>query len=396
MVRSDAKTLVMLKNFFRLCYYFLPSLAISLAATGHAEVLVHRTPDEGLQPRLIQGAGGSVHLLYFKKRLDQPAAREGNLYYRSYLPEQNRFGATVKVSSQAFNLQTVAISRAAMAIDGAGRLHVMWYVAEEEQYFYTRSNLERTQFESQRALASTFRDGLDAGGDVAAMGSSVAVVWGAGALSREAERTMVARFSADGGASFGEELRISDSQLGACACCSMAVEFLSPDSLTVAYRSAVDGSGRHMQVLTAAGMFDHSLSWQYRSVGALQEWEATYCPLSTNDIASDRSAQPWLVFETMGRVVQMSFGESTKPSRVGEPFTETRQKNPAVAFNHQGDRLIAWGESVSHSRGGRLNLRIYTAGGVETDFRLAEQVQIANFSFPAVAALPDGNFLVLH
>ena len=386
----------MIKNFFKICYYLLPSLAIALSAAGQAEVLIHRTPDDGLQPRLIQGAGGAVHLLYFKKRLDRPAAREGNLYYRSYLPEQNRFGATVKVSSQAFNLQTVAISRAAMAIDGAGRLHVMWYVAEEEQYFYARSNLERTQFEFQHALASTFRDGLDAGGDVAAMGSSVAVVWGAGALSREAERTMVARFSADGGASFGEELRISDSQLGACACCSMAAEFFSPDSLTVAYRSAVEGSGRHMQVLTAAGMFDHSLSWQYRSVGALQEWEATYCPLSTNDIAYDRSAQPWLVFETMGRVVQMSFGEPTKLSRVGEPFTETRQKNPAVAFNHQGDRLIAWGESVSHSRGGRLNLRIYTAGGVETDYRLAEQVQIANFSFPAVAALPDGNFLVLH
>ena len=386
----------MFKNLIMIFYFLLPSLAISLASTGQAEVLIHRTPDEGLQPRLIQGAGGAVHLLYFKKRLDQPAAREGNLYYRSYLPEQKRFGAPVKVSSQAFNLQTVAISRAAMAIDGPGRLHVMWYVAEEGQYFYTRSNLERTKFESQRSLASTFRDGLDAGGDVAAMGSSVAVVWGAGALSREAERTMVARFSADGGASFGEELRISDSQLGACACCSMAVEFLSPDSLTVAYRSAVDGSGRHMQVLDADGVFDHSLSWQYRSVGALQEWEATYCPLSTNDIAYDSSAQPWLVFETMGRVVQMSFVESTRPSRVGEPFTETRQKNPAVAFNQQGDRLIAWGESLSHSRGGRLNLRIYTAGGVETDFRLAEQVQIANFSFPAAAALPDGNFLVLH
>ena len=64
------------------------------------------------------------------------------MYYRVYLPEQSRFGATVKVSSQAFNLQTVAISRAAMAVDGAGRLHVMWYVAEEGQYFYARSNLE--------------------------------------------------------------------------------------------------------------------------------------------------------------------------------------------------------------------------------------------------------------
>ena len=132
----------MFKYLFIICYYLLPSLAITLAATGQAEVLIHRTPDDGLQPRLTQGAGGAVNLLYFKKRLDRPAAREGNLYYRSYLPEQNRFGTMVKVSSQAFNLQTVAISRAAMALDGVGRLHFMWYVAEEGQYFYARSNLE--------------------------------------------------------------------------------------------------------------------------------------------------------------------------------------------------------------------------------------------------------------
>ena len=140
----------MFKNFFTICYYLLPSLAVALSAAGQAEVLIHRTPDDGLQPRLIQGAGGGVHLLYFKKRLDRPAAREGNLYYRSYLPEQNRFGAAVKVSSQAFNLQTVAISRASIAIDGAGRLHVMWYVAEEGQYFYTRSNLERTHLRAAK------------------------------------------------------------------------------------------------------------------------------------------------------------------------------------------------------------------------------------------------------
>ena len=97
---------------------------------------------------------------------------------------------------------------------------------------------------SLSALGFTFRDGLDAGGDVAAMGS-LSRLCGGRSLSREAERTMVARFSADGGASFGEELRISDSQLGACACCSMAAEFLSPDSLMVAYRSAVDGRSTH-------------------------------------------------------------------------------------------------------------------------------------------------------
>ena len=42
----------MFKNLFIICYYLLPSLAITLAAAGHAEVLIHRTPDDGLQPRL--------------------------------------------------------------------------------------------------------------------------------------------------------------------------------------------------------------------------------------------------------------------------------------------------------------------------------------------------------
>ena len=49
----------------------------------------------------------------------------------------------------------------------------------------------------------------------------------------------------------------------------------------VAYRSAVNGSGRHMQVLTADGVFDGSLSRHTWSVDALQGWQATYCPLST-------------------------------------------------------------------------------------------------------------------
>ena len=73
-----------------------------LAAAGQAEVRFQRTPDAGLQPRLIQSADGAVHLLYFKKRLDRPAAREGSLYYRPYQPEQNRFGAPVKVLKSGF------------------------------------------------------------------------------------------------------------------------------------------------------------------------------------------------------------------------------------------------------------------------------------------------------
>jgi hypothetical protein len=374
----------------------LVCLILTLAGQVRAEILIQETPDGGLQPRLVQAADGGIHLLYFKKRLNRPAVREGNLYYREYLIDENRFGPAIKVSSQAFNLQTVAISRAAMAIGEGGRLHVMWYLAREAEYFYARSNQARSQFEPQQTMVEEFRVGIDAGGDIAAFGSQVAIVWGAGELTREAERTMFARFSHDSGSSFGEELRVSNPDLGACACCSLAAEYLEEDRLVIAYRSAIDGIGRHMQILMLNGVSAEPQSGQYQSLQPLQQWEATFCPLSTNDIAVSDKGEHWIVFETEGRIVEMNLLNPEKIALAGEPFIETRQKNPALAFNPQGEKLIAWGEAISHSRGGRLNLRLFDAEGKVTDYELEEGLQIADFSFPAAAALPNGDFLVLH
>lgn len=371
-------------------------LLMLFAGVCAAEVLVQPTPDEGLQPRLIQSADGGVHLLYFKKRINRPAAREGNLIYRGYDAQRGQFGLPVKVSSQAFNLQTVSISRAAMAIDGEGRIHVMWYLPREGEYHYSRSNPERTAFEPLRSLVTEFTEGLDAGGDVAAYGSEVAIVWGAGELSREHERSMYARFSHDGGATFGPERMIANPDLGACACCSMAVDYLSDSEFLVAYRSAIDGVGRHMQVLRLQNANGEQSNARYMDLHPLQQWEATYCPLSTNDIGFSSGTDAWLVFETESRIVRMNLAEPQATALVAEPFIETRQKNPAIAFDDAGNHLIVWGEAISHSRGGRLNLRLFDSDGTETSYRLEDEIQMQNFTFPAAAALPDGNFLVLY
>ena len=374
----------------------LVTLGFFLSTVVVADVLVQATPDEGLQPRLVQGADGSVHLLYFKKRLNRPAAREGNLYYRQYQADTGRFGSPVRVSSQAFNLQSVSISRAAMAVGGDGRVHVMWYRPREGEYHYSRSNPERIQFEQQRSLVTEFTDGLDAGGDVAAFGSEVAIVWGAGDLTREDERSMFARFSHDGGASFGSEEMIANPDLGACACCSMAIDYLSSSELVVAYRSAIDGIGRHMQILHVNGVDGDLSGASYGDVHELLQWEATFCPLSTNDIGFDSADDAWLVFETESRIIKMNLEDPEQIVPVAEPYTETRQKNPAIAFDAAGKHIIVWGEAISHSRGGRLNLRLFAADGVEDAYRLPEEIQMQNFTFPAAAALPGGDFLVLY
>jgi hypothetical protein len=373
---------------------FLPVTGLFNAAW--AEVIVQRTPDGGLQPRLVQDAEGTIHLLYFKKRLNRPAAREGNLYYRQYDSEENQFGLPIKVSSQAFAIQTFSIARASMAVGGDGRIHVLWYLPRESTFNYTRSNPQRTQFEPLRSVVSQYTEGIDAGGEVAARGSEVAIIWGAGSLQREYERTMFARFSHDSGVSFGQEFMISNPDLGACACCSMAAEYMDDSDILVAYRSATNGIGRHMQLLTVTGVNGELSAASYRSLHELQKWEASFCPLSTNDIVIDSNNKRWLVFETEGRIQQLNLSDPGSPFRVGEPFIETRQKNPAIAFNKYNHRLVVWGEAISHARGGRLNLRVFDGGGTVTDFEDSEEIQIDNFSFPAAVGLPNGDFLVLY
>jgi len=372
------------------------TLVLLLANVATAEILVQKTPDGGVQPRLTVDESGIIHLLYFKKRLSAPSAREGNLYYRQYSPEQNRFGLPIKVSSTAYDIRTFAIARASMAVGGDGRVHVVWYLPNDNQYFYSRSNTERTKFETQQGIVDQFGEGLDAGADIAALGDRVAIVWGAGSLSREYERTVYGRISTDSGASFSDELQMGDKDLGACACCSLAANFGEENELAIAYRSAIDGIGRHMQTLTLQLENKTIQEGRYGELSPLQEWELSACPLSTNDITVDNEANQWLVFETEGRITQLKLDSGEEAMTVAEPFIKTRQKNPAMAINADGDRLIVWGAAIRHTRGGRLNMHLFAVDGSDKGAEFAEEIAIPNFSFPAAAVLPGGDFLVLY
>ena len=377
----------------------LAMLLLLCSAVARGEVFVTSIPDGGLQPRLVTAADGGVHLLYFKKRLSAPSAREGNLYYREYLREERRFGLPIKVSSTAFNLQTFAIARASMAIDGEGRAHVIWYLPRENRYLYARSDAQRLRFEEQRSLVSEYIEGVDAAADVAAEGNQVAIVWGAGALSAEQERTVYARFSDDSGESFGAEQRVGNKDLGACACCSLAAEFDQQGRLSIAYRSAIDGVGRHMQWLTlhaetsSLATANEALRGDYSPLQPLQEWEMSSCPLSTNDFALDTNGEPWVAFETAARIIRLKANGTA--AAVQEPATQTRQKNPSIAVAANGDVLTAWGEAISHSKGGALRAQLEDANGVIIEWELGTEITLPNFSFPAAAAIGDNDFLLL-
>jgi hypothetical protein len=80
---------------------------------------------------------------------------------------------------------------------------------------------------------------------------------------------------------------------------------------------------------------------------------------------------------------------------VQEPATQTRQKNPSIAVAANGDVLTAWGEAISHSKGGALRAQLEDANGVIIEWELGTEITLPNFSFPAAAAIGGNDFLLL-
>lgn len=373
----------------------LTLLLASLSLSAQPGIQVQRVPDEGIHPRLLQDAEGGLHLLYFRKRFANPRARDGDLFYRQFDAASGTWGNPVKVSSESFNYAD-PIYRAGFALDGEGRVHVVWFHTRPGAYFYSRSNPERTAFEPQRSLVTDNLTGVDAGADIAANGNLVAVVWAAGELSREQERTVYLRLSLDHGVSFSDEIMIGDRSLGACACCGLAVEYGADDQLYVAYRSAVNGIGRHMQLLTLDALTSEPANSSYDLLHELRQWELSACPVTSNDITRDEQGQDWLVYENQSRVALMNISAAGVPFLVQEPAEPTRQKHPAVAFDNEGNRLVVWAEGISFTRGGILHGALFDSEGRLLQRLPDETLSIPDYSSAAVAALPGGGFLVLY
>jgi len=376
----------------------LTLLLFSLAASpgwSQSGVEIQRTPERGIHPRLLQDSEGNIHLLYFRKRGSNPRAREGDLFYRQYDAAAFDWGPARKVSSQSFN-HADPIYRANFAVDGQGRVHVVWYQSRPSQFFYTRSNPERTEFEPRRNMVTENLVGIDAGADIAAYEDGVAISWAAGELSREHERTVYTRFSGDNGETFSAEIMIGDTLLGACACCSLALDYQDSNRFVVAYRSAIDGVGRHMQLLAVETKTDGGTQTKYADLDELQKWELAACPVSTNDIARDYQQDNWLVFETESRIVQLNLDSTAGPSRVAEPLVRTRQKNPSIAFSSDGYKLVVWGEGVSFTRGGTLNWQLFDTQGNPVPATDKAEIAIPDNSAPAATITPSGSFLILY
>jgi hypothetical protein len=339
---------------------------------------LERVPDHGIQPRLFTDNMGLMHLVYFKP-VDSsgrgPAL--GNLYYRYRLSNESWSDAELV---SGFFRHGDAVRKASVAAGDAGSIHVVWLRSDEApEYFYSRRI--DNGFETPRSVVKNNLGGVETEASIAVQENQVSIVWHAGSMRRESSRQVFQVLSVDRGVTFGDEIAISDQRLGACACCGL-VSSLRNDEFLVAYRSAVNDSGRHMQLLRSNG------GWHTQTVS---EWSLTTCPVSSNSLAGD-----WLVFETRGTLFKFDVRKDVLSIPLSPKGDAGRQKHPSIAIGDQGEQLITWGEGPGYFDGGILNLQLLSVEGTLLPTPDTSAMEIPKYSVAAAGYSPKSGFVVLY
>jgi hypothetical protein len=382
--------------------------AVLLAAIGGAsaappvrgtssDVMVVRTPDEGLQPQAAVDRAGLVHVVYFKG----PAA-QGDLFYTRLNSVTGRFSGALRVNTHAGSaLATGTVRGAHVALGRNGRVHVAWMGSSVATHratggatpmLYARMNDAGTAFEPERNLLQ-FATGLDGGGSIAADASGrVYVAWHAGGPSSQGEgdrRVWVAR-SKDDGRTFAREVAASPPEQGVCGCCGMRAAVDSAGTLFMLFRSAREMVNRDTFMLTSR---DHGVSF---TADKLHGWNVGACQMSTYALAAtgERTFAAW---ETAGQVHWLSVDSASgrRSAIVAPDGPAGERKHPSIAATDQGQVLLVWTEGTGWNKGGRLAWQRFDAAG-RPDGARGHAAGVATWSLAAAAALPDGRFAIVY
>lgn len=366
--------------------FFVHHIMTSEAHASTAPNVIIQAMAEGeIQPELLLDKQGRVHLVYFK--IEDPKSRMGHLFYKQYQAEKQAWSEAIQVSQKPYR-QPDVIATAKLAVDGLGQVHVTWLTQNPSAYMYSRSDAEVKTFSAERSLVTQYLEGAEASAVVSAHKNTVSMSWMAG--WDENLRTVYSMSSNDHGKTFGDEIMIGDQSIGGCACCGYASDYTQQGDLLVAYRSATNGNGRHMQLLS---LTDDQKQMQTQLV---DKWQYSSCPVSTNHLTQDHQGNVWLTWETAGEIFASQINNKvTKPLSVSGPKQETRQKHPVMAINGTKHQLIAWSAGDGYFSGGELKLKLYDPEAKVTETPPTTGMHPAPFSRVAVSALADGSFLVL-
>ena len=368
------------------------------AADGPGRVAVIATPDGGIQPQAIADDAGVVHLIYFK---GEPAG--GDLFYVRSKPGTTEFSKPIRVNSQPGSAVAMGTIRGGQfALGPDRRVHVAWNGSQVavppnpikgSPMLYAHLDRDRIAFEPQRNLMNrTFH--LDGGGSIAAdRERNVYVAWhatSADAPEGEAGRRLWVARSRDDGATFANEEPALESATGACGCCGTKALVDRRGALYVLYRAAKGSVERDMMLVTSR---DQGARFQAAS---LQPWPVSTCPMSSESLF-DTPSGVLVAWETKGQIAYARVDpQSLAASQPISPPGGGNRKHPALAANANGETIVAWAEDTGWQRGGSLAWRIFDQSGRATREMGRVNDGIPVWSLPAVVALPDGSFVIIH
>ena len=364
---------------------------------------LRRVPEAGLQPQVVRGADGLLHLVYFRG----PAAG-GDLLYVSSRDDGQTFSAPLRVNSRPGSaIASGTIRGAQIAMGPDGRVHVAWNGSDSAlprslthpktgragaPMLYARSNPRRTAFEPQRNLM-TRTYGLDGGGSLGVHRREVFVVWHANPVgesdSEAARRVWLAR-SSDAGATFTAEQAAWSEPTGACGCCGMQLYAAVDGRLHLLFRSAQAQINRDIYLLTSA---DRGRTF----TGArLHEWDINACPMTSMSIAA-RGAQLFGAWETDGQVFfgDVTNGAAIEPRAPAGNVAGSQRKHPRLSFSKDGAMLLVWSEGAGWNRGGSLAWQAYDAAGKPMGGP-GPGAAVPTWSFGAPTPRADGGFTVFY
>jgi hypothetical protein len=361
-------------------------------------VAVITTPDGGIQPQAVADDAGVVHLIYFK---GEPGG--GDLFYVRSKPGTTDFSTAIRVNSQPSSAIAAGTIRGGqLALGRDGRVHVAWNGSQDAippnpikgvPMLYARLNKNRDAFEPQRNLMHrTFY--LDGGGSIGAdKQGNVYVAWhatSANASEGEAGRRLWVAHSRDDGATFAHEDPALETATGACGCCGTKALVDRRGTLYVLYRAAKGNIERDMMLVTSR---DRGARFQAAS---LQPWPVSTCPMSSESLF-ETPAGVLAAWETKGQVAYARVDpKSLVASAPISPPGGGNRKHPALAANADGEIIIVWAEDTGWQRGGSLAWRIFDRSGQATRELGRVNDGIPVWSLPAVVALPDGRFVIIH
>ncbi len=313
--------------------YILTSVLLP-AVHADTKVKLIKTPNDGIQPRVIADASGLIHLIYY-----QGDAQSGNIYYtrRDAGDDFTTPGRINSIPDSAVAMGT--IRGAQFALDRHNRIHVVWNGSRnstpENQHgppmYYARMEVDGSAFEEQRIISGNWP--VDGGGAVAVDASDhVFIFWHSGEEGAgETNRNIFARISTDRGTRFGSETVISPEGAGVCGCCAMQATVDSKNNVYVVYRTARNGKQRDINLLMSQ---DSGVSFRDE---ILDKWTLEACPMSSMSFCeTDKSMLVGWETEQQVRFLPIDL-ESLKTGEVMTPSDKAKSmKHPVFASSSDG------------------------------------------------------------